>query len=108
MTCGVICLRGGTFGAFCCLFILIFLCCALEGVGVSGGIICDLLSHWLGGGEVMLSRSGVAALMGGAVCATVIGGVVTLGKDGSALGGETGRCCGAVVGTCCCGRNVAR
>ena len=61
-------------------------------MGLSGGIICNLLSDWLGGGGVMLSRSGVAALMGGAVGATVMGGVVNLEKDGSTLGGETGRC----------------
>ena len=30
--------------------------------------------------------------MGGAVGATVMGGVVTLGKDGATLGGETGGC----------------
>ena len=89
MICGVICLRGGTFFAFCWRF----RCFALGVVGVSGGIICDLLSEWLGGGEVMLSRSGVAALMGGAVGANVIGGVVTLGKYGATLGGETGSCC---------------
>ena len=77
-------------------------------MGLSGGIICSLLSDWLGRGGLILSRSGVSALMGVAVGATVMGGVVTLGKDGSALGGETGRCCGAVVGTCCCGWNVAR
>ena len=89
MICGVICLRGGTFVAFCWRF-----CCfTLGGVVVSGGIICNLLSDWLGGVGVMLSRLGVAALMGGDVGATVIGGVVTLGKDGDTLGGETGSCC---------------
>ena len=62
-------------------------------MGVSGGIICNLLSDWLGGGGVMFSRSGVAALMGGAVGDTVMGCVVTLGKDGATLGGETGSCC---------------
>ena len=63
-------------------------------MGVSGGIICNLLSEWLGGGGVMLSRLSVAALMGGAVGATVMIVVVTLGKYGATLGGETGRCCG--------------
>ena len=62
-------------------------------MGVSCGIICNLLSEWLGGGGVMLSHSGVAALMSGAVGATLMGGVVTLGKDGATLGGETGSCC---------------
>ena len=104
MICGVIFLRGGTFVAFYWLFC----CCTLGGVGVSGGIICNLLSDCIGRGGVMLSRSGVAALMGGAVGATVMSGVVTLGKYGATLGGETGSCCGAVVGTCCCGWNVAR
>ena len=89
MICDVICFREGTFVAFCWQF-----CCFnLGGVGVSDGIICNLLSDWFGGGGVMLSRSGVAALMGGAVGATVMGGVVTLGNDGATLGGETGSCC---------------
>ena len=73
MICGVICLRGGTFVAFYWRF----RCFTLGGVGVSGGIICNLLSDWIGGGGVMFSCSGVAALMGGAVGATVMGGVVT-------------------------------
>ena len=85
-----------------------FYCCTLGGVGVSGGIICNLLSGCLGMGGVMLSHSGVAALMGGAVGATVVGGFVTLGKYGATLGGETVCCCGAVLGTCCCGWNVAQ
>ena len=42
----------------------------------------------------MLSRSGGAALMGGAVGATVIGGVFTIGKYQATLSGETGSCCG--------------
>ena len=89
MICGVTCLRGGTFSAFCWRF-----CCfTLGGVGVSGGIICNLLSDWLGGGGLMISRLGVAALMGGAVGATVMGVVVTIGKEGATLGGETGSCC---------------
>ena len=89
MICGVICLRGGTFVAFCWRSRYF----TLGGVGVSGGIICNLLSDWLGGGGVMLSSLGVAALMGGDVGATVMGGVVTLGKDGANLGGETSSCC---------------
>ena len=89
MICGIICLRGGTSVAFCWRFC----CCTLGGVGVSGGIICNLLSDWLGGGRVMLSRSGVADLMGVVVGATVMGGVVTLGKDEATLGGETVSCC---------------
>ena len=108
MTCGVICLRGGTVVAFCCLFIVLFCCCTLGGVAVSGEIICNLVSVWLGMGVVMLLRSGGAALMGGAVGATMMGGVVTLGKDGATLGGEKVCCCGAVVGTCCYGWKVAR
>ena len=108
MKCGVVCLRGGTFVAFCCLFIILFRCCNLGGVGISGEIIGSLVSDWLGIGGVMLSRSGVATLMGGAVGATVMGGAVTLGKDGAKIGGEKLCCCGAVVGTCCCGWKVAR
>ena len=76
MICGVICLRGSTFVAFCWQF-----CCFILGVvGISGGIICNLLSDWIGGGGVMFSRLGVTALMGVAVGATVMGGVVTLEK----------------------------
>ena len=75
-------------------------------MGVSGGIICNLLSEWLGGVGVMLSLLGVAALIGGAVGATVMGGVFTLGKHRATLDGDTGSCCDAVVGTCCCGWNV--
>ena len=89
MICGVICLRGGTFFDFCWRFF----CFALGGVGLSGGIIWNLLSDCLSWGGVMLSRSGVSALMGGAVGATVMGGIFTLGKDGSTLGGETCSCC---------------
>ena len=89
MICGVIFLRGGTFVAFWWQF----RCFTLGGVGVSGGIIRNLLFDWLGGGGVILSRSDVAALMGGDVGATVMGGVVTLGNDGATLGGETGSCC---------------
>ena len=89
MTCGVVCLRVGTLVAFCCLFIMLFLCFALGGVGVSGEIICSLVSDWLGMGGVMLTRTGCATVMGGAVGATMMGGVITLGKDGATLGGET-------------------
>ena len=85
---GVIGLRGGAFVAFCWRF----LCFILGGVGVSGGIICTLLSEWLGGGGVMLSRSGVTALMGGTVDVTVLGVIFTLGNYGATLGGETGSC----------------
>ena len=105
---GVVCLRGGTLVAFCCLFIVLFRCCTLGGVGVSGEIICNLVSDWLGIGGVMLTRTGGATMMGGAVGATVMGGVITLGTDGATLGGETICCCGAVVGTCCCGLRLAR
>ena len=106
MTCGVVCLRGGTFVAFCCLFIMLFCCYTLGSVGVSGKTICSLVSDWLDMGGVMLSRSGGATLMGGAVCATAMGGAVTLGKYGATLGGETFCCCGAVVGTYFCGWKV--
>ena len=84
-----------------------FLCSNFGGVGVSSGIICTLLSEWLGGGGVMLSRSGVAAVMGGTFGVTVIGVIVTLGNDGATLGGATGSCFDASVGTCCCGWTVA-
>ena len=77
-------------------------------MGVSGEIICNLVSEWLGMGGVMLSCLVGAALMGNDACVTVMGGVVTLVKDGSTLGGETVCCCGAIVGTCCCGWKVAR
>ena len=56
----------------------------------------------------MLSRSGVAALMGGTVGVTVMGGIITLGNDGATLGGEIDSCCDAFVGTFCCGWTVAR
>ena len=101
---GVIGLRGGAFVAF----FWRFLCFTLGGVGVSGVIICALLSDWLGGGGLMLSRTGVAALMGGTVGVTLMGGIVTLGNNGATLGGETGRCWDAFVGICCCGWTVAR
>ena len=78
---------------------MLFRCCTLGGVGVSGEIICNLVSDWLGMGGLMLSRSVGAALKCGAVGATVLGGVVTLGKDGATLGGEPVCCCGAVVVT---------
>ena len=80
----------------CCLFflfIMLFRCCTLGDVGVSGVIICNLVSDWLGMGGVMLSPLGGDALMGVAFGATVMGGVVTLEKDGATLGGETGSCC---------------
>ena len=57
---------------------------------------------------LMLSRSGVAAVMGGTFGVTVMGGIVTLGNDGVNLGGETGSCFNASVGTCCFGWTVAR
>ena len=56
----------------------------------------------------MLSRSGVANVMGGTFVVTMMGGVVTLGNDGATLGGETGSCFDASVGTCCCRWTVAR
>ena len=71
--------------AFCCLFIMLFSCCTLGGVGVSGGIICSLVSDWIGMGGVMLSSLGSATVMGGAVGATVMGDVITLGKYGATL-----------------------
>ena len=108
MKSGVISLRGGTFLAFCCLFIMLFCCCNLGGVGASCEIIFNLVSAWRGMGGVMLSRLGGAALMDGDVDSTVMGGVITLGKDWSTLGDEPVFCCGAVVGTCCCGWEVAR
>ena len=101
---GVVGLRGSAFFAPCWRF----LCSTLGSVGVSGGIVCTLLSDWLGGGGVMLSRSGVAAVMGGTFGVTVMGGNVTLRNNGSTLGGDTGSCFDAFVGTCCCGWNVAR
>ena len=86
-------MKGGTFFAFCCLFIMLFCCCTHGGVGVSGEIICNLVSEWLVMGGLMLSRACGAALMGGAVSATGMSGDVTLGKDGATLGDETGSCC---------------
>ena len=56
----------------------------------------------------MLSQSGVAAVVGGTFGVTVIGGNVTLGNDGAALGGDAGSCFYAFVGTCCCGWTVRR
>ena len=82
---------------------MLFYCCTLGGVGVSGEIICNLVSEWLVMGGLMLSCLGGATFMGGAVGAIVMGGAVTLGKDGATLGGEKCCCCGAFVGTCCCG-----
>ena len=101
---GVIGLRGSAFVASCWWF----LCSNLGGVGVSGRIVCTLLSDLLGAGGVMLSRSGVAAVMGGTFVVTVMGGIVTLGNDGATLGGEKGSCFDAFVGTCCCGWTAAR
>ena len=101
---GVIGLRGITFVASCWRF----LCSTLGYAGVSGGIVCTLLSDWNCGGGLMLSWSAVAALMGGTFGVTVMGGIVTLGTDGSTLGGETGICFNASLGTCCCGWIVAR
>ena len=60
----------------------------LEGVGVSGGIVCTLFSD----------KFGVA----------VMGDISTLGNFGATLGGETGSCFDASVGSCCCGWTVAR
>ena len=93
--------------SFCYLFIMLFRCCTFGGVGVSGEIKCSLVSDWLGMCGLILTRLGVATVMGGAVGATMMGGVITLGKYGATLGGETFFCCGAVVGTCCCGWRVA-
>ena len=97
-------MRGSAFVASCWRF----LCSTLGGVGVSSGIVCTLLSDWLGGGGVMLSWSGVAAVMGGTFGVTVIGGIVTLVNDGATLGGDTSSCFDAFVGTCCCGWTVER
>ena len=90
---GIFGLRGSAIGASCWRF----LCSALGGVCVSGGIVCTLFSDWFGGGGLMLSRSGVA----------VMGGIFTLGNFGATLGGETDSCFDAYVGTCCCGWTVA-
>ena len=95
-------LTGNAFVASCWRF----LCSTLRGVGVSGVIVCTLLSDWFGGGGLMLSRSGVAAVMGGTFGVTVMGGIVTLRNDGATLGGETGSGFDASVGTCCCGCTV--
>ena len=76
----------------------LFLCSVLGGAGVSGGIVCILLSDWYGGGGVILYRSGVADVMGGFFGVTVMGGIVTLGNTGAALGGETGSCFNASLG----------
>ena len=77
-------------------------------MGVSGGIICTLLSDWIGGGGVMLYWSCADALMGGTFSVILMSGIVTLGNDGATLGGETCSCYDAFVGTCCCGWTVAR
>ena len=101
---GVLGLRDNAIVASCWWF----LCSALGGVGVSGGILCTLLSDWFGGGGVILSRSGAVAVMGGTFGVTVMGGIVTLGNNGATLGGATGSCFDASVGTCCCVWTVAR
>ena len=85
---GVIGLIGSAFVASCWRF----LSSTLGGVGVSGGIVCTLLSDCLGGGGVMLSRSGVASVMGYTFDVTVMGGIFTLGNGGAALGVETCSC----------------
>ena len=82
---GYVCLRGGTLVDFCCLFIMLFRCCTLVGLGVSGEIICSLVYYWLGMGRVMLTRTEGAIMMVGAAGANVMGGVITLGKDGAPL-----------------------
>ena len=56
----------------------------------------------------MLSRSVVAAVMGGTFGVTVMGGIVALENYGATLGGETGSCFDSSMGTCCCGWTVAR
>ena len=76
-----------------------FLCSILGGAGVSGGIVCTLLSDWYDRGGVILSWSGVAAVIGGTFGVTVMGRIVTLETDGDTLGGDTGRCFNASVGT---------
>ena len=86
----------------CCLLLTYYL------FGVYDGILCTLFSDWFGEGGVMLSRSGVAAVMGGNFGVIVMRGIVTIGNDGATLGGETGSCFDAFVGNCCCGWTVAR
>ena len=71
-------MRGGAAGASGWWFLF----STLGGVGVSGGIICTLLSDWFGGGGVKLSWSGVA----------VMGGIFTLGNFGATFGGGSGGC----------------
>ena len=78
-------LRGSAFGASCWRFLF----SALGGVGVSGGVVCSMLSEWFGGGGLMLSWSGVA----------VMGGIFTLGNFGATLGGGPGGCVDDSVGT---------
>ena len=86
---GIFGLIGSAFGASCWWFLF----STLGGVGLSGGIICTIFSHWFGGCGVKLSRSSEA----------VMGVIFTLGKFGATLGGETGGCFVDYVGTCCCG-----
>ena len=86
-------LRGSTFGASCWHFLF----STLGDVGVSGGIICTLLSDWFGRCVVKQSRDGVA----------MIGGILTLGNFGATLGGETGGLFEESVGTWCYGWTVA-
>ena len=78
-------MRGSDFGVSCWRVIF----STFGGVGVSGGIICTLLSDWFGGCGVKLSRSGVA----------VMGGISTLGNFGDTLGGRPGDCVAVYVGT---------
>ena len=56
----------------------------------------------------MLSRSGVAALMGGTFGVTMMGVIITLGNYGATFGGEIGSYFDASVGTFYCGWTVAR
>ena len=73
-----------------------FLFSTRGGVGLSGGIICTILSDWFGGCGVTLSRSGVS----------VIGGIFTLGNFGATLGVRPGECVAVYVGTCFSGWTV--
>ena len=86
---GIFGLRGSDVGASCWWYIFT----ALGGVGISGGIICTLLSDCCGGCVVKLSRSGVA----------VMGGISNLGNFGVTLGGGPGGCFDDSMGTSCCG-----
>ena len=97
-------MRGGACVSCCWQF----LCFNFAGVRVSGGIICTLISYWLGGCVIMLSRLGISAFMGGTFGVTMIGGIVSLGNDGATLGDDTGSRFDEFVGTCCCGWTVAR